>query len=87
MTSDHTRRRILRTASRGISSVKKIKEDLQVSESEDTIRRILNSSKKFEYQKIERKPRLTEYHVEARLAFAKKAIQERFDWSEVIWSD
>ena len=37
MTSDRTRRRILRAASRGISSVKKIKEDLQVSASEDII--------------------------------------------------
>ena len=39
------------------------------------------------YKKFKSKPDLTEAHKQARLTFAKKSIENRVDWSKIIWSD
>ena len=86
MTDERTKRRIIRVVNCGVGSIKKIKDSLQLSESQTKIRNILKNTGTFGYAKIKKKPRLGPSHIKARLEFAKKSLQNRFDWREIIWS-
>ena len=79
-TDERTKRRIIRAVNCGVGSIKKIKDSLQLSESQTTIRNILKNTGTFRYAKIKKKPRLGPSHIKARLEFAKKSLQNRFDW-------
>jgi transposase len=81
------KKRIIHLACQELKSSTQIKDELQLSQSTRTIQRILRKSPTVIYKKFESKPALTEAQKEKRLSFAKKSIQDRVDWSEIIWSD
>lgn len=81
------KKRIIHLACQESMSSAQIKDELQLAQSSRTIRNILSSSPTVVYKKLKSKPPLTEAHKVARLAFAKKSIKDRVDWSKIIWSD
>ena len=81
------KKRIIHLASRKFMSASKIKQELSLPESTRTIQRILKSSPSLLYRKFKKRPHLTREHQLARLSFAQKSIQDRFDWSKIVWSD
>lgn len=81
------KKRIIHLACHELMSSTQIKTELQLAQSPRTIRSILSSSPTFIYKKFKSKPYLTEAHKEARLAFAKRSIENRVDWTKIIWSD
>jgi transposase len=81
------KKRIIHLACQESMSSAQIKDELQLSQTSRTVRNILSSSPTVIFKKFKSKPQLTEEHKEARLAFAKRSIQNRVDWSKIIWSD
>lgn len=64
-----------------------IKAALEVPVSVRRIQQILKESKQVKWMKRKKKPKLTESHKKARLAYAKKYIQWSVQWRDVIFSD
>jgi predicted transcriptional regulator len=81
------RRAISRLASNSTMTAGKIKDELSLVASVRTIRRELRSIPTLERRKLRRKPKLTQAHKEARLNFAKRCIETRINWDDVVWSD
>ena len=55
MTDELTKRRIIRVVNCGVGSIKKIKDSLQLSESQTAIRNIIKNTGTFRYAKIKKK--------------------------------
>ena len=81
------KKKIISLASTKMLSSKDIKDELLVTESTRTIRRILSSCPTLVYKKFKSKPVLTENHKIARMKFARESIDTRREWSKIIWSD
>lgn len=82
-----TKKRIFQLASEKLMSSGKIKAELQLKQTTRTVQRVLSTSPNHIYKKYATKPPLTESHRKARLSFAKESVQNRLDWSKIIWSD
>ncbi|KAF0708257.1 hypothetical protein AaE_013282, partial [Aphanomyces astaci] len=80
-------RRVLREASEGRSSSSKIQHDLQLDVTARTLRRVLQSSKRFIYKKRKTTPRLTKVHIQARVDWAKEHVDFGPKWDNMIFSD
>ena len=81
------KKRIIHLASSRSMSASKIKHELALSQSIRTIQRILRSCPTLVYKKHKSRPHLTAAHNSGRLSFATKSINDRVDWSKIIWSD
>ena len=75
------KRQILRKASNAVITCSKIKCDLNLSVSNETVRRVISKSKFIKYRKMKKAPMLTSVHRQKRLEFARKNI--RTDWRQV----
>jgi transposase len=73
------KKRIIHLACQESMSSAQIKGELQLLQSPRTVRRVLSSTPTVMYKKFQSKPVLTEAHKEARLAFAKRSIENRVD--------
>jgi len=81
------KKRIIRLACDNMLSSSQIKQELLLDQSTRTIQRLLSSSPSIVYSKFKSKPQITDAHKEARLLFAKSAIESHLNWSKIIWSD
>ena len=83
--SDRTKRRILGEISNSTTSVRKLKNELALNVSKDTIHRVIKSSQHLVRQKPKACPVLTDAHKKARLQFATQHITWTHQWSTVIF--
>lgn len=72
--SEGTRRLIIRNASNKSNSISKIKSDMDLNVSTETIRCVLRDCKTMQYQKMKAKPPLKKQHKENRLLWAKQKM-------------
>ncbi|PIC17508.1 hypothetical protein B9Z55_023726 [Caenorhabditis nigoni] len=79
------KRQILRKASNAVTTCTKIKSDLNLSVSNETVRRVIQKSNFIKYRKMKKAPKLTSIHRQKRLEFARK--NARTDWTQIIFSD
>jgi transposase len=82
-----TRKKIISLASREKMSAIQIQAELSLDSSVRTVQRVLSSSPHLIKRKFKQKPPLTTAHRSARLEFARRSIQNRVDWSKIVWSD
>lgn len=85
--SQRDERAIFRVASNSSFSVRKIKALAGVAASRWTVWRALRRNKNLKRVKLLTGPKLTEAHKIARLNWALALIEDRLDWSKVIFSD
>ena len=81
------KKRIIHLASNESISACKIKQELALPQSTRTIQRVLNRCPTLLYKKHKSRPHLTAAHKSARLSFASTSINNRLDWSKIVWSD
>lgn len=82
-----TKKRIISLATTELMSARQIKAELGLRQSRRTIQRVLGSCPSLTYKKFKTRPHLTAAHKSARLAFARRSIENRLDWSKIVWSD
>lgn len=85
--SNKTKRLILRNASNKSTSLSKIKADMDLNVSKETIRKVLVKSPNIQFRKKLVKPPLTEQHKQKRLVWAKDRVTWVENWKNVVWSD
>lgn len=85
--SNATKRRIIRKASNKVTSLTKIKAEMNLNVSKETIRTVLKNNRNINFQKINVKPPLKSHHKQARLDWAKDKITWAHNWQDVTWSD
>ena len=83
--SNRTKRRILGEISNSTTSVRKLKNELSLNVSKDTIHRVIKSLQHLVRQKPKACPVLTDAHKKARLQFATQHITWTHQWSTVIF--
>ncbi|CAO4362619.1 unnamed protein product [Caenorhabditis nigoni] len=76
---------ILRKASNAITTCKKIKSELNLGASPETIRRVISKSNFIKHRKMKKAPFLKAEHRINRVKFARDNV--RTDWRKVIFSD
>ena len=81
------KKRIIHLASHEMMSASKIKQELALPQCTRTIQRILNKCPTLIYKKYKKRPHLTAAHKSARQSFASKSVNDRIDWSKIVWSD
>ena len=81
------KRDIFRLASKSNVFSREIKATLDLPVSSRTIRRKLNESKRFKYEKKLCKPKLTKDHKRRRLQWARERMQDATNWNNIVWSD
>ena len=79
--SDREKRKILRHASNSVDSCTKIKADLKLKCSAETVRRVISKSNFLKRRKMRKSPFLTQKHRDQRLDFARK--NQKTDWRKV----
>ncbi|EFO99641.1 hypothetical protein CRE_24833 [Caenorhabditis remanei] len=79
------KRQILRKASNAVITCSKIKCDLNLSVSNETVRRVISKSKFIKYRKMKKAPMLTSVHRQKRLGIRSQNI--RTDWRQIVFSD
>ena len=79
--------RILNEVYKNRTTILKIKNDLDLNVSRKIIRRILTSSPNVSYEKIERKPSLSNVNKLKRLDFARSYNSWNEEWRNIVWSD
>lgn len=82
-----TKRLILRNASNQATSVAKIKSDLDLNASAESIRLVLKNSGNLLYKKMLVKPPLKPQHKFNRVCWAKEKMSWVDEWKNIIWSD
>ena len=85
--SNSTKRLIIRNTSNKVTSLAKIKKDLHLNVSKETIRGILKNSPIIKFKKMKKKPLLKIIHKQRRLEWAKDKLTWGEKWKDVIWSD
>ena len=85
--SPRTRKLICREASNKMTSAAKIKEDLGLDVTPQTVRNVLRQTKNFRYQKMKKRPTLTIANQKKRLDWAMQMISFGDKWKNVIFSD
>lgn len=85
--SAYDKRQLLRSASNQMTSIRKLKVDLDLQASKSAIGRFMKSCEHLTKVKMQHKPRLTDDHKEARRAWAVRMIQERQNWYHLLFSD
>lgn len=81
------KRIVLRLASNSTKSIRGIKTAAALKASRWTIWRVIKRSKHIVRAKLHVGPKLTQMHKDARLSWAEDRIQDRTDWTSVIFSD
>lgn len=81
------KKRIIHLASNELMSAPKIKQELALPQAARTIQRVLKKCPTLLYKKYKRRPHLTAAHKSARFSFASNSINDRVDWSKIVWSD
>ena len=81
------KRQLVRHVSATGDSVNAARASLGIKASKSTVRRALVQADTFKYVKPKRKPKLTDDHKSARLAFAQKHMTWNLEWRSVIFSD
>ena len=85
--SERDERKILRLASNSRCSIKKIRAQAGVAASRWTVWRTIKNSDNIVRAKAAAAPKLDEEHKQRRITWAEHRIQERLDWTSVIFSD
>uniref|UniRef100_A0A914EK45 Transposase Tc1-like domain-containing protein n=1 Tax=Acrobeloides nanus TaxID=290746 RepID=A0A914EK45_9BILA len=83
--SGRDKRRIYRAASNSTATCIKIKSDLDLTVSPETIRRTISKNPNLVRRKMKKAPALKEVHKRRRLEWVRQNMNH--DWSKVIWSD
>lgn len=85
--SPSTERLINRNASNKATSISKLKREMGLNVSRETIRRVLKKSNTLTYRNMLTKPPLKAEHRIKRLNWAKNKVSWGEEWKHVIWSD
>lgn len=85
--SPTTQRLIIRNASNAATSISKLKSQMNLNVSRETVRRVLKKSDILSYRKMLVKPPLKAEHRTKRLDWAKNKVSWGEEWKHVIWSD
>uniref|UniRef100_A0A914E2I8 Transposase n=1 Tax=Acrobeloides nanus TaxID=290746 RepID=A0A914E2I8_9BILA len=83
--SGRDKRRIYRAASNSTATCIKIKRDLDLTVSPETIRRTISKNPNLVRRKMKKAPALKEVHKRRRLEWVRQNMNH--DWSKMIWSD
>jgi len=79
--SDREKRRILREASNKVTTCSKMKAELKLNVSAETVRRVICKSNFIKWRKMKKAPKLERRHKDNRLSFARR--NQRTDWKQV----
>ena len=85
--SEHEKRVVLREVSKGFSSTRDLKNNLNLEVSRWTVFRCLQRSSFLKFVKRHHQPLLTEAHKKIRLNWAKEMVISEMNWDSVIFSD
>ena len=85
--SEHEKRVVLREASKGFSSTRDLKNNLNLEVSRWTVFRCIQRSSFLKFVKRQHQPLLTEAHKKIRLNWAKEMVSSEMNWDSVIFSD
>ncbi|KAF0702759.1 hypothetical protein AaE_015725 [Aphanomyces astaci] len=86
--SDRDLRHLFASVTKCPRSCARLKSDLELDVHRSTISRVMNSSTRFEYIKMNKKPQLKAKHMENRVKWAEQSIDMGWDaWSRVLFSD
>jgi transposase len=81
------KKRIINLATTRLMSAGQIKQELALPQSTRTIQRVLSKCPSLDYKKFKSRPHLTAAQKAARVAFSARSIENRLDWSKIVWSD
>ena len=85
--TERQKRQIIRLASNTRLSITQMQQRMPSKVSKSTIWKAIRASNYVVHRKTNVKPRLTKQHKQARLRWAEQCIDERQDWTNIIWSD
>lgn len=80
-------RRILREASNSHCSASKIRTNLEINASVDTVRRVIRKAKHLKRLKLKKKPPLNNQRKDSRIVFARNHMTWKAEWHTVVFSD
>ena len=85
--SERDKRRVLHAASNNVTSLSKIKCDLELPVHISTISRVLKQATSIRYEKMKKAPLHKPIHLKLRKEWAKEKLQYGDKWNKVIFSD
>jgi transposase len=85
--TEREKRQVLRLASNSTKSIKGIKTSAGVAASRWTVWRTIRRSGHIVRAKLQVGPKLTETHKNARVTWVENRIEDRTDWTSIVFSD
>jgi transposase len=85
--SDTAKRLIIRNVSNKQISLAKLRSEMNLCVSKNTIRRVLKNAPNIKFKKMRTKPPLKKIHKQSRMDWAKSKMNWSDEWKRVIWSD